>query len=488
MVQPKKPQPAKSGGGGFAGVTDVSSNAPTPVLPATTQKKIAKVVAPKQGGSAVASALAAALGIHPAAQTSAAAGGGGGLVSSLGLPGLGGQTQPPPDPNSLQGFLDSLGLGASSQPSPQDIQAQVNAYIAPIVAAYNQQLAQLNQQYQGMSTFDQSSAQQLGQWLSQIGGGVYTPDVAALLANQATQNNTYQLSQAQQQLYNDTYGGSNGLTAQLPQIEKQIESQYQTDPSTMLQAISTWNSLNNTQFNQTQTEQKNASAAAAQRAALWKAYEGSVVTDPQTAAILGVKVGTKIPLNSSVTTKAKLTAAKAKQPNATLSAKYGYIVDSNGRPVLDANGKKILVAKTKNPAEGSVSPSLSAQVGIAVDSHGNPILRNGKTIPWKASKTAAGTKASVTAQQKASPIAMRVLAAAAKPVKVKAASANPLLSGSKTTTKTVKPMIGSAAYNQAVNQAIVAVEPYLSPFYSHDEIVRFVQARANQIFAPRKKR
>lgn len=39
----------------------------------------------------------------------------------------------------------------------------------------------------------------------------------------------------------------------------------------------------------------------------------------------------------------KAAAKSGKKPNASLSAKYGYIVDSNGRPILTKNGKRIPV-------------------------------------------------------------------------------------------------------------------------------------------------
>jgi beta-phosphoglucomutase-like phosphatase (HAD superfamily) len=46
-------------------------------------------------------------------------------------------------------------------------------------------------------------------------------------------------------------------------------------------------------------------------------------------------------------------AAAAKtggKPNASLSAKYGYIVDSNGRPILGKNGKRIPITSDKSSA------------------------------------------------------------------------------------------------------------------------------------------
>jgi hypothetical protein len=52
---------------------------------------------------------------------------------------------------------------------------------------------------------------------------------------------------------------------------------------------------------------------------------------------------------------AQTNRAKAHRPNAALSAKYGYIVDSNGRPILK-NGKRQKVAKTTAPRSGGLVP------------------------------------------------------------------------------------------------------------------------------------
>jgi hypothetical protein len=47
---------------------------------------------------------------------------------------------------------------------------------------------------------------------------------------------------------------------------------------------------------------------------------------------------------------------KAKQPSASLSHVYGYVVDANGDPILDANGKRIPIAKTSKSKTTKSSP------------------------------------------------------------------------------------------------------------------------------------
>jgi hypothetical protein len=46
-------------------------------------------------------------------------------------------------------------------------------------------------------------------------------------------------------------------------------------------------------------------------------------------------------------------AAKARRPDAALSAKYGYIVDSRGKPILGKGGKRIRVVKTGKSGGGA---------------------------------------------------------------------------------------------------------------------------------------
>lgn len=49
-------------------------------------------------------------------------------------------------------------------------------------------------------------------------------------------------------------------------------------------------------------------------------------------------------------------ARDGKKPDASLSAKYGYIVDSSGRPILTKNGKRIPIRTDKKTAENDKVP------------------------------------------------------------------------------------------------------------------------------------
>lgn len=57
-------------------------------------------------------------------------------------------------------------------------------------------------------------------------------------------------------------------------------------------------------------------------------------------------------------------AAEGRQPNASLSRAYGYIVDKHGHPILDGRGKKIPVAKSASTK--SQKDKAAAQYGKAV--------------------------------------------------------------------------------------------------------------------------
>lgn len=65
-------------------------------------------------------------------------------------------------------------------------------------------------------------------------------------------------------------------------------------------------------------------------------------------------------------------AAEGRQPSASLSKTYGYIVDQDGNPILDANGKRIPVAKTGKGA-GAKSTDYRDAVKDARTMRGSPI-------------------------------------------------------------------------------------------------------------------
>lgn len=60
---------------------------------------------------------------------------------------------------------------------------------------------------------------------------------------------------------------------------------------------------------------------------------------------------------------------EGRQPNASLSRAYGYIVDKNGHPILDGRGKKIPVAKTGGTK--AAKDKAAAQYGKAVGEASN---------------------------------------------------------------------------------------------------------------------
>ena len=68
--------------------------------------------------------------------------------------------------------------------------------------------------------------------------------------------------------------------------------------------------------------------------------------------------------------KATAEAAKAARPNSALSKVYGYVVDSNGNPILK-NGQRVPVAKTADTAKANLQ--LSRALGKWVDANGVPI-------------------------------------------------------------------------------------------------------------------
>lgn len=92
---------------------------------------------------------------------------------------------------------------------------------------------------------------------------------------------------------------------------------------------------------------------------------------PQAAALLGIPKGTK-------TAAAKAAAASSTKPDASLSRLFGYVVNSDGQPLL-SDGKLVSVGD-QAASEPKVSSSLSKAFGFLVDTAGNPIVRNGKLV------------------------------------------------------------------------------------------------------------
>lgn len=189
--------------------------------------------------------------------------------------------------------------------------------------------------------------------------------------------------------------------------------------------------------------------------------------------------------------------AKASLPSATLSAKYGYIVDSTGNAIPDATGHATLVPGFKWNADGKttskiakagsapkVSTALSASNGYLTDTSGNPIERGGKTVPYspyvKPTKPGADptAKARTSAIASANTKALSIISGAAK--STKRVVQDPV-TGVKTT-KTVKSPVGSAAYYQAIHEAEAAIAPIVGPYMTPPEITQFVQRQANAYF------
>lgn len=78
-------------------------------------------------------------------------------------------------------------------------------------------------------------------------------------------------------------------------------------------------------------------------------------------------------------------AREGRRPNATLSAKYGYIVDSEGQPIKDARGRNIPVARTpgKDAGKSPWQQNRSAAIETARELYGKPVENPnyGKPIP-----------------------------------------------------------------------------------------------------------
>ena len=351
VVQPVKPQPSKQARGVSDFPTD--ANAPNPVLPPSSEKTPTKPVTPPKTSTPT--------------------------------------TDSSQEPMTFDQFLAAMGLTPPPQPSQDDlntmIQQALDAQLKPVLDLYNQQLGQLQTQNKDQQTFENTLAQQLGSFLSSLGDPNFTPTMAALLGQGAERTSNYNNYQSQQDLWNSLIGGSSGLMAQMPslrdQITQQIQSQYAGPSSSdLLSAFNAFNDYQNTQFNQSEklsadaaAQQKAALAAQAVKAQLWKSYEGSYVTDPQTAQLLGVKVGAYIPPASKPPGTASTGTWKVDK---SLSAGNGRVTLVNSK-----TGKQRVTQVPYNTNQpGAVSPSLSAQAHIAVDSRGNPVLIGGRTVPW----------------------------------------------------------------------------------------------------------
>jgi hypothetical protein len=76
--------------------------------------------------------------------------------------------------------------------------------------------------------------------------------------------------------------------------------------------------------------------------------------------------------------------AKGAKPNASLSKVYGYVVDSDGNPILNAAGQKIKVAKTSKPASGPKN-GVSKANSMAAQMRGTPRDQYGERLPPKVS-------------------------------------------------------------------------------------------------------
>ena len=215
VVQPVKPQPSKQA----RGVSDFpSANSPTPVLPTTAEKTTTKTATPPKSST-------------PSTDSS--------------------------QPMTFEQFLAPMGLTTPEQPSQDEINAMITQALQPILDVYNTQLGQLNQQTQTEKSFDQTSAEQLGNFLSALGDTNYTPTMAALLAQNAQRTSAYNAYQSQQSLWNSLIGGQGGALSQIPDIRQQIESQYAGPSSSdLLSAFSAFNNYNNQLASQALAQQK----------------------------------------------------------------------------------------------------------------------------------------------------------------------------------------------------------------------------------------
>jgi hypothetical protein len=166
-------------------------------------------------------------------------------------------------------------------------------------------------------------------------------------------------------------------------------------------------------------------------------------------------------------------AAAANQPT--------YIELPNGEVIsVDKNGNPTTVhAATPPPAKEPKAPTTRRGADGSMQQW-DPTTQTwidapGAPKPTPKPDPAKDPKARQSALVSASTKLTSLLTAAAKPVKVtvpaKDAYHDP-------TTKLVKPPIGSAAYNAAVNRGVAAVRDALSPYMTDQQIVQWVQAKA----------
>lgn len=171
----------------------------------------------------------------------------------------------------------------------------------------------------------------------------------------------------------------------------------------------------------------------------------------------------------------------ANQPQVVTSGGGIYSVDPNTGAVTTQ-----VAPPAPTPPEPKAPTTRSTKAGLM---QYDPNTKTWELVPGTAPPAPADdpkvkereAKARQSALVKADSTVRSILTRAAKPITVQTPSTNPFLKG---TSKKVKPPVGSAAYNAAVNQAVTSLSTILGPYLTQDQIVQFVQARAKTVFAP----
>jgi hypothetical protein len=251
------------------------------------------------------------------------------------------------------------------QQAPPDYNQIVQQAIAPIIQQYQNAVSQLTNWNTQATQDNSSSMQALATLLQQIGGSEYTPALAAALAQQQQQIQAYNLAQAQNGLFSNFYGGSNGVNAVSAQALKDAQDAYNSSQPTgkdLMDAFNAYNSANNQQFNQNlATRKENLAEQTASQNAQIKA-----------AALkqLGLYRSSQVQAKSASLAQS---ATRIKNQQAASIRSYNLSVAKFNKSVQDDNRKQT-----------QASPSMSRARGFLADASGNPILNkqgNVQTLP-----------------------------------------------------------------------------------------------------------
>jgi len=186
---------------------------------------------------------------------------------------------------------------------------------------------------------------------------------------------------------------------------------------------------------------------------------------------------------------------KPPKVSTTLSAHSKYLIDENGDVVLDANGKPKLNPSYQPPKKNEPVLDVTGSKGTGrwQWKGGKPLTPEqikAMNLPPKPPKPSAGGNDRGKAVQAATGIVTDLAEAAVKRVPVYKQTPKTDAFGNPVTDKNGKPVtertaVGSklsSDYYATIHQAEVAVEPYLAPFMTRSQIIRFVQRIVNTYY------